>query len=124
MVSYNLALFIAIFIVLMKCLYTFTVSHINHEVTTLPHKGWLCVHNIKTTNATIFKCLETSCQFMLNVMEKIKQGIQNITLLFHLFVICSHLCILFMQCSDKHISAHLNNLYYCSKETACLDLFS
>ena len=37
---------------------------------------------------------------MLNNMKNIKQGIQNITHLFHLFVICSHLLILFMQCSQ------------------------
>ena len=35
---------------------------------------------------------------MLNDMKKIKQGIQNTIHLFHLFVICSHLSISFMQC--------------------------
>ena len=56
--------------------------------------------------------------------KNIKQGIQNITHLFHFFVICSHLCILLMSCSDEYISTHSNDLYYHSTETACPDEFS
>ena len=60
--NYNLVLlFVAIFIILTKCLYTFTISNINHEVTPLPHKGWLHVYKIKTNNAIIFKCLKVIC---------------------------------------------------------------